>query len=119
MLKLVRTKQQNLRITTFDEREITVDNIEVAQFLTLLIPNVQLRDVIDPSMSCALVTPGRFTNERTAVRNALREKVRKRNYMPILFDFENPRSRDTDETITLIARMAKFVIADISDAKAV
>ena len=49
----------------------------------------------------------------------LREELRKRNYLPILFDFEKPRSRDTDETITLLARMARFVIADISDAKAV
>ena len=40
-------------------------------------------------------------------------------YLPILFDFEKPVSRDTDETITLLARMARFVIADVTDAKAV
>ena len=51
--------------------------------------------------------------------DALREELRKHNYLPILFDFEKPRSRDTDETITLLARMARFVIADVSDAKAV
>ena len=37
--------------------------------------------------------------------------------MPVVFDFEKPTSRTTDETITLLARMARFVIADISDAK--
>jgi hypothetical protein len=42
-----------------------------------------------------------------------------RDYLQILFAFEKPRSRDTDETITLLARMARFVIADVSDAKAV
>ena len=31
----------------------------------------------------------------------------------------NARSRDTDETITLLARMARFIVADISDAKSV
>ena len=45
--------------------------------------------------------------------------VRKRDYLPVLFDFEKPRSRNTDETITLLARMARFIIADISDAKSV
>jgi hypothetical protein len=33
--------------------------------------------------------------------------------------FDKPKSRNTDETITLLARMARFVIADISDAKSV
>jgi hypothetical protein len=62
---------------------------------------------------------GRFTDERKAVLDALREELRTRNYLPILFDFEKSGSRDTDETITLLARMARLVIADIPDAKAV
>jgi hypothetical protein len=62
---------------------------------------------------------GRFTDERKAILEALHEELRKRNYLPILFDFEKPRSRDTDETITLLARMARFIVADISDAKSV
>jgi hypothetical protein len=33
------TNQQNLIITTRDEPEITVDNIEVAQFIYLLLHN--------------------------------------------------------------------------------
>jgi hypothetical protein len=37
----------------------------------------------------------------------------------VLFDFEKPDSRTTDETITLLARVARFVIADLSDAKSV
>jgi uncharacterized protein YjbI with pentapeptide repeats len=118
-LKVERTKQQNLVITSFGEPEITVDNIEVAQFLYLLINNQKIRDVIDTITSKAVLILGRFTADRKAVLDALREELRKRDYLPILFDFEKPRSRDTDETITLLARMARFVIADVSDAKAV
>jgi hypothetical protein len=62
---------------------------------------------------------GRFTDERKTVLEALRKELRKLGYLPILFDFEKPRARDTDETITLLARMARFVIADITDAKSV
>src|SRR5262245_19930966 len=62
---------------------------------------------------------GRFTDERKAVLDALRDDLRKRNYLPILFDFDKPTSQTTDETITLLARMARFVVADISDAKSV
>jgi hypothetical protein len=108
-----------LVITREDEPEITVDNLEVAQFIYLLLHNQKIRDVIDTITSKAVLILGRFTDERKAVLDALREELRKRDYLPILFDFEKPRSRDTDETITLLARMARFVVADISDAKSV
>ena len=118
-LTLERTKQQNLVITDGEEPEITVDNIEVAQFIYLMLNNRKVRDVIDTITSKAVLILGRFTDERKAVLDALRDELRKRNYLPILFDFDKPRSRDTDETITLLARMARFIVADISDAKAV
>ena len=118
-LKLETTKQQNLVITSENEPEITVDNIEVAQFIYLMLNNQKIRDVIDTITSKAVLILGRFTDERKAVLDALREELRKRDYLPILFDFDKPRSRDTDETITLLARMARFIVADISDAKAV
>jgi uncharacterized protein YjbI with pentapeptide repeats len=118
-LKLERTKQQNLVITRDGEPEITVDNVEVAQFVYLLLHNEKIRDVVDTITSKAVLILGRFTDERKAVLDALRENLRGRNYLPILFDFDKPTSQTTDETITLLARMSRFVIADISDAKSV
>jgi uncharacterized protein YjbI with pentapeptide repeats len=120
-LKLEGAKQQNLLITPTwrTEPEITVDHIEVAQFIYLLLHNEKIRDVIDTVGKKAVLILGRFTEGRKAVLDALREELRKRDYLPILFDFEKPVSRSTDETITLLARMARFVIADISDAKSV
>jgi Pentapeptide repeats (8 copies) len=117
-LNLDRAKQQNLVITREFEPEITVDNIEVAQFIYLLLNNQKIRDVIDTITKAVLIL-GRFTDERKAVLDALREELRKSDYLPILFDFEKPTSRSTDETITWLARMARFVVADISDAKSV
>ena len=38
---------------------------------------------------------GRFTEERKLVLDALREELRQRCYLPILFDFEKPRA-DSD-----------------------
>jgi hypothetical protein len=113
------TKQQNLIITRGDEPEITVDNIEVAQFIYLLLHNQKIREVIDTITSKVVLILGRFTEERKAVLDALRDELRKRNFLPVLFDFDKPASRTTDETITLLARMARFVIVDISDAKSV
>jgi uncharacterized protein YjbI with pentapeptide repeats len=118
-LTLKRTKQQNLVITDGKEPEITVDNVEVAQFIYLLLNNQNIRRVVDTVTSKAVLILGRFTQERKPVLEALRKELRQRKYLPILFDFEKSKSRNTDETITLLARMARFVVADISDAKSV
>jgi uncharacterized protein YjbI with pentapeptide repeats len=118
-LKLEGTKQRNLVITDLNEPEITVDNVEVAQFVYLMLHNQKIRDVIDTITSKAVLILGRFTAERKAVLDAIREELRKRGFLPILFDFDKPTSQTTDETITLLARMSRFVIADISDAKSV
>jgi hypothetical protein len=103
-------KQQNLIITPENEPEITVDNVEVAQFVYLLLHNEKIRDVIDTITSKAVLILGRFTEDRKAVLDALREELRQRNYLPVLFDFEKPHSRNTDETITLLARMARVTL---------
>jgi hypothetical protein len=118
-LKTNGAKQLDLIITPEDEPKVSVDNIEVAQFIYLLIQNTKIRDVIDSITSKVVLILGRFTPERKAVLNALRDKLRQRNYLPVVFDFEKPESRTTVETITLLARMALFVIADLSDAKSV
>jgi uncharacterized protein YjbI with pentapeptide repeats len=115
-LKLDGAKQQNLVITRNDEPEITVDNIEVAQFIYLLLHNQKIRDVIDTITSKAVLILGRFTKERKAVLDALRNELRNRNLLPILFDFPPSKSLDVTETIKVLAGLARFVIADVTDA---
>jgi uncharacterized protein YjbI with pentapeptide repeats len=118
-LKLERANQQNLVITHEREPEITSDSIEVAQFIYLMLNNQKVRDVIDTITSKAVLILGRFTNERKAVLDALREELRKRNYLPILFDFDVPAERDITETVSLLARMARFIIADLTDPSSI
>jgi uncharacterized protein YjbI with pentapeptide repeats len=113
------TQQQNLVITAQNEPQITVDSIEVAQFIYLMLHNQKIRDVIDTITSKMVLILGRFTPERKAVLDHLRNELRKRNYVPVIFDFEKPTNRTTVETITLLARMARFVIADVSDPKSI
>src|SRR5215472_6964280 len=118
-LKLDESKQLNLVITPEDEPQITVDNIEVAQFIYLMLHNKKIRDVIDTITSKAVLILGRFTAERKAVLDALRDELRKRNYLPILFDFAVPAARDITETVSLLARMARFIIADLTDPSSI
>jgi hypothetical protein len=112
-------KQTNLIITREDEPTITVDNIEIAQFVYLLVNNEKIRDVIDTVGRKAVLILGRFTARRKAILEALREELRDQGYVPILFDFTKPATRDITETITILAHMSRFIIADITDAKSI
>jgi uncharacterized protein YjbI with pentapeptide repeats len=111
-----KTKQRNLLITKENESEITVDNIEVAQFIYLLLHNEKIREVIDTITTKTILILGCFTSERKQVLDALRDELRKQDLLPIIFDFSIPESRDVTETVKVLAGLARFVIADITDA---
>jgi len=118
-VKLINTRQASLILTRSDEPTITVENLEVAQFIYLLLNNEKIRDVIDTITSKVVLILGRFTPERKAILDTLKDELRKRNYSPVLFDFEKPASRDITETISTLAHMARFIIADLTDAKSI
>lgn len=118
-LKLEGARHQDLVITEFNEPPITVDDIEIAQFIYLMLNNQKIRNVIDTVTSKSVLILGRFTKKRKVVLDALREELRKRNYLPILFDFKVPVRQNFTETITLLARMARFIIADLTDPSSI
>jgi hypothetical protein len=111
------TQQQELLITRGGEAEVTVDNIEVAQFVYLLLRNEKIRDVIDTVGKKGVLLLGRFTGGRIAVLGRLRDELRKRGYLPIVFNFDKPETKDFTETIQLLAGLSKFVIADVTKPK--
>lgn len=112
-------EQLNLVITGLNQPTITVDNLKVAQFIYLLLNNREIREVIDTITSKVVLILGRFTSERKIILEGIKEELRKQNYLPVLFDFEQPDTRDVTETVTILARMARFIIADITDPKSI
>jgi hypothetical protein len=112
-------EQFNVIITPTSESPITVDDVEVAQFIYLLLKNQKIRHVIDTITSKVVLILGRFTPERKEILDELRDELRKRDYLPILFDFQKPESKDFTGTVTTLANMARFVIADLTDPSSV
>jgi len=118
-LGLEDTKQSNLSIAKGNESQIKVDDLEVAQFIYLLINNKKIRNVINTVTSKAVLILGRFYEERKQVLDALYNALKDVGLVPILFDFKPSENRDLTETVQLLASMSKFVIADITDAKSI
>ncbi|MDJ0807685.1 MAG: pentapeptide repeat-containing protein [Gammaproteobacteria bacterium] len=114
-LKGTPESSRDLVVTPNGSPEITADDIRVAQFIYLLVNNPEIRNVLDTVTRKVVLLLGRFTPERKAVLDALRDRLRQHNLVPVLFDFEQATDRDITETITLLARMARFVIADLTE----
>ncbi len=118
-VRLDNTIQLGLMITEDNKPLITVDNLEVAQFINLLLDNQKIREVINAITSKVVLILGRFTDERKPVLDALRDELRNHNFSPVVFDFDPSDKRDLTETISLLANISHFVIVDLTDAKSV
>lgn len=62
---------------------------------------------------------GRFTPERKEVLDALRQKLRELNFVPMMFDFEGAKTKDFTETVKILAGMSRFIIADITNPNSI
>ena len=116
-LKLDGAKQHSLNISDLREPAIMVNNLEVAQFVYLLLNNEKIRDVIDTIGEKGVLILGCFTEERKPVLDAIRDKLRELGFVPMMFDFERPTQRDFSETIKTLAGLSRFIIADITNPR--
>jgi uncharacterized protein YjbI with pentapeptide repeats len=111
--------QTGLHITPEGRTGLTVDNLELAQFVYLMVHNEKIRGIIDTIGRKAVLILGRFYAERKAVLDALKARLREFDLVPIVFDWDKPTSRDLTETVALLANMSRFVVADVTDAKSI
>src|SRR5258708_6583699 len=112
-------KHANLVIKFPRERTIMVDNLDVEQLIYLLLNNNQIHEVITGIASNIVLILGRFTPERKPILEAIQDELRERQYTPLLFNFEKPLSRDFSGSLRILARIARFIIADLSLHKSI
>lgn len=110
-------RQEGLIVTANSEPMVTVDDLEVAQFIYLMLDNRKIRRVIDTITSKVVLILGAFKPERKQVLDALRSELRDRGYSPVLFDFDQPGSKDLTDTVTVLAQMSRFVIVDLTEPR--
>jgi hypothetical protein len=118
-LDVAEATQLDLVLTPGGESAITVDDIEVAQFLHLMLDNRVLRRCIDTLTSKLVLVLGRFSPARKPALEAIRAELRRHDLVPVIFDFEKPVRRDLSETVSVLAHLAKFLVVDITDALSV
>lgn len=117
-IDLESANQANLIVSAPNQpNQITVGDLEVGQFIYLILNNSKLRKVIDTIGRKGVLLLGRFTGGRIAVLERLQDELRSRDYMPIVFNFEKPETKDFTETVRLLAGLSRFVIVDITNPR--
>lgn len=113
-VKLDGAIQTNLRISDEGQPSVTVDDLQVAQFIYLLLNYQNLRSVLDSVTRRGVLILGRFGGGGIEVLRALGEELRRGGYLPMIFEFARPRDRTYTETVRTLAGLARFVVVDLS-----
>jgi hypothetical protein len=108
------TTQTNLIISKPGEPSIVVDNLEIAQFLYLIIDHKKLRDMLTALTQRGVLLLGGFREGGLERLQALAGRLRDMQYLPIIFDFDRPPNRTYTETVKTLVGLSRFVIADMS-----
>jgi uncharacterized protein YjbI with pentapeptide repeats len=108
------TKQTSLIIAPRGEASITVDDIQVAQFIHLIVKYENLRTVLNTVTKRGVLILGRFGGGGLQVLREVAEALRQCGYLPMIFDFERPEGRNYTETVRTLAGLARFVVVDLS-----
>jgi hypothetical protein len=90
------TQQGNLIVSDFGEPVISVDDLEIAQFIYFLLNSRGMRSAIDQIVSKVVLILGRFSVSRKPTLGSVRELLRSFGYVPIVFDFPAPESCSGD-----------------------
>ncbi len=111
-LNMQDAKQTDLVITDNDEPTVTVDDLDMAQYVSLFLckPNVLTAKLV-------FIT-GHFSAERDDVVRIIKEALRAHGYVPLLLDQGHPSTTgDVSEMLTILAHLARFIIIDLTGAE--
>jgi uncharacterized protein YjbI with pentapeptide repeats len=122
-LKLKDAKQKGLivryqptKTRNAPEEVLRVNGLDAAAFMYFALHNRNISTIMDAAGDNWVLILGRFTEDR-GVLDAVRDALKREQFIPIIFDFKRPKQRDLIETIMLLAGMSAFVIVEMSNPR--
>ena len=114
--KLVIEKTYELYTDLIEQGKIPmmVDNIELAQFVYYLSNHKRMRDVLNILNDRGVLLLGRFKDGGLERLYSIREWLKAKGYMAMIFDFARPDSLSLTETAITMAGLSEFIVADLS-----
>ena len=98
---------------------ISVDDLEIAHFIYSVATNSGFKKIIEKMTSKLVLILGRFSAASMQDLLAIKDELSALNLIPVIFNFDGPLSRDSMETVSTIAHLCKFVVANLTEARSV
>ena len=99
---------------------ITVDDIEIAQFINLIRNNKKFRNIITTMRTKVVLILGSFCNDNknkitpVKVLYKIKEELIEKNYIPVVFDYDPSNKLDLFNNVKALALLSSFIIIDLS-----
>lgn len=100
-----------------DREPLRVPDLETAQLMALMLDGGGVRSLLNATANKMVLILGSFAPDEKPVLDALREALRERGYVAIVFDFQRPDDRGFAETVVIMAGLSRFVVADFTNPK--
>jgi uncharacterized protein YjbI with pentapeptide repeats len=111
--------ERYLEITPPLGKSLYVDNLRLAQTMNFLSRPDSPRDMIELMSGHFVLLLGNFSPDEKTALSDVGDEIRRMGYGPIIFDFDRPARKDTTGTVETLARLARFVIADLTNPSSV
>ena len=112
------TKTRNLIISPINSKDalIIVDDIELAQFIYLILDNEKISNLITTMRTKGVLILGSFSEEEKKTLDFIKQIIskNKKGYIPIVFDFDPPKLQSLIDTIEVLSLLSRFIIVDLT-----
>ena len=111
---IVLYQQRSADSNQYEEGRFIVHDLKSAQFVYSLLQNQNVRDALQSLTSKVVLILGRFQQGGLEILQAVASALQQQGYVPIIFNFDEPQSRDKRQTIRMLIGLSRFVVVDLS-----
>lgn len=104
----------DLVITADYQPTLTIDDLELAQFIHMITNNEKVAQAVDVMRTKVVLILGSFDDSTKPTLDDMKRVLRRKNLVPMVFDFEKPASQRLIETVRTLALLSAFVVVDLS-----
>ena len=112
-------KQSNLALAFGNAYPVWVDDLEIAQFVSIILESETLQATLGAPSSKLVLILGCFAGERKTLLDSMRGELKSAGYPTATIDFSNAALRQDTRILACLARLARFVIAEITESRGV